>query len=855
MILDELLAFFSLDPPVEEVRDGVLHVAGREVLDLLSQYGASPFGGTPPELAQDIRRFFAGPTPILCKPLSVSHAGHLKASLKTLCGMEGGAVLLTQSGAETVELAVKLARAATGKPQTIALPGAFHGKTNAAVQLTDNRGYAFGMDTDFVQRLPVGEFAMLESDFARITSGGRVNAAIVEVVQGEGGMIEIPVAWLVHLRELCRDAGVLFIVDEIQTGLGRTGAMLASTEVGLDPDVILLSKALGGGVVPIGACVVRPGLLPSDFTVFHSSTFADNNFTSFVAGRVLDLIERTLPMVQDAACALESSLKDLISRHGDVYSHVSGRGLMRGLHLRETHDDQSLVANFQWNSGLRSYAIAAWMLNHQNVLTMPCFSRPSCLRIQPPLTVRPAQIDQAVAAFEMLAALLRAPSADVVLFSGAKPVGVALPRRVIRPHVPAAGRRFQFTLHPPHEWSCLSHLPEGIDAYGEGARNRYLNRIQQLTGIFRGFGATSLNIPEFDLGGTRVHGRLNCINLTAAQMAGLNRRQRAALQRTFAESAETYDANVLGLGGFTSIITHPGFRRFGSKGVVTTGSSLTAYAAVEAALTEPALTTPAQFGVIGANGSIGGLCVQKLILAALQGERVGRIVLLSNPQNQNGRRDLAKSLRRWIRAWRKGAPDGHDPLTGWNALRAVAMAFENQGQSSDLVTVPDAFQTALADVLGHPLVQFATSLDIAVISQLDRILIATNSTDPSGDLGSLNACKPGAYLYDIGIPASVPADWVARAPVTVLFAGLMRAPGNLQFGHGNIAGLPRSVVLACLAETMLFTATDPLAAPSGPVIELEDTQRSGALARSVGLQPTLCPPPGVSPAPSPSIAG
>lgn len=855
MIRDALFDFFSLNTEVETARNGTLNIGGRDVLDLLCQYGASPFGGTPPVLAKAIQGFFDAPNPILCQPLSAAHAKTLKTRLAALCGMEGGDVILTQSGAETVELAVKLAQAATGKRHMIALSGAFHGKTTAAVQLTANREYAryFGVQGDFVRRMDIGALDQLEADFARLTADKKVNAVLVEVLQGEGGMVEVPTPWLQRLRQLCRDADIMFIVDEIQTGLGRTGVMLASQDMGLCPDVVLLSKALGGGVVPIGACIMRSGLMPPDFTIFHSSTFSNNNFTAFVASRTLDLIEDTLPEIQVGIEALDQRLSDLVKRYPDVFSHASGRGLMRGLHLRETHDEQSLTANFQWNSGLRSYAIAAWLLNKQGILTMPCFSRPSCLRIQPPLGLSAEQIDTAFVALEKLAELLRRPGADLVLLGGSEPQMTVTPspRPVRRPSRPAE-RRFQFNMHPLHAWSFTSSMPQDVDAFGAEARSSYLERGHVIGAVSSGFAATCLDIPEFRLGDTLIDGRLFGINLTADQMINLNARQRASLQATMATSAEDYGADVMGLGAFTSIITNPSLRRLTTGAVVTPGSSLTAYTAVEAALNDPPLTSPASFGVIGANGSVGGLCVQMLILAALRGQGVDRVVLLFNPKNADARRSLAKSLRRWTKAWAVAeTPAGDDPFA-WTGLRAVAEIFQVKSQGADLMALPDLFAQAVAQVLGRPLIDLAPSDSAEALAGIDRLLLATNAT---GDLGVLFACRAGAYIYDIGMPASVSKDWASKAPVTVRSAGLARLPGDWQFGHGNIVNLPRGVSLGCFAETITLAATDPTAAPSGPAIALDQACRIGALARMVGIEPTLCPLSDVSITPELSKAG
>lgn len=846
MIKDELFHFFGINQTVHTAKAGELKFNKHSALDFLSQYGASPFGGVHQELAVAATSFFTQPQPILCQPLKAQHAERLKKKLLSICDAAGGQVILSQGGAETVEVAIKVARAATGRPCTIALEGAFHGKTMGAVQLTSNSDYSdyFGIPNDFVRRLKPGSLEELEADFKALTKDGKVNSVFVEVIKGEGGMVELPPDWLRHLEGLCRDANILFCVDEIQTGLGRTGALLASRDIGLRPDMILLSKALGGGVVPIGACVTAEGILPPDFTIFHSATFANNNFTSFIACETLDVIERGLPHTRRSAAYLDVALRALVLRNRDVFSHISGRGLMRGLHLRETHDANSIVSNFQWETGLRSYAISAWLLREQELLTMPCFSKPSCLRLQPPLNVTKAQINHAMDALEALAGVIRSPHADIILLGNYRP-REPLPKAKPEPQISLIPKKrkkkierlFQFNMHPLHEWSFLNSLPETPAIYDPLEQEHYLHRQHDLGRIFRGFAGPCLRIEDLELGDARLQGRLFGINLTAEQMIGLDARERMGLQSIMAKSAMQFGAEVMGLGAFTSIISHPGFRRLENGAVITAGSSLTAFAAVKAAVRTPALSRPARFGVVGATGSIGALCVQMLLLAAITERKIDRITLFSNPANEKAQLALSKSFRRWAKAWSDVDPDQTSDPVAWRGIAEIARLFNMlSAKCTDMEALPELMQRAVAQVLGRPLFEFTTSDDLAEIARIDRLLLATNSTR---ELQSLDACKVGAQLYDIGMPSSVSAEWIAKSPVDVCTAGIVQGPHARAFGHGNIVGLPAGMMLGCFAETITLAATQPEAAPSGPSISLDQAERIGALALSIGLEPVV----------------
>jgi acetylornithine/succinyldiaminopimelate/putrescine aminotransferase/predicted amino acid dehydrogenase len=843
MIKDKLFEFFGIGQIMRQAAAGELELSGQSALDFLSQYGASPFGGTHPGLADQAASFLRSGQPALCQPMQAEFAALLKEKLLALCGEPAGQVILSQGGAETVEIAVKLARAATGRAHTIALQGGFHGKTMAAVQLTANADYSdyFGIPNSFVRRLCPGSVEQLRVDFADLTRDGDVNAVIVEVIQGESGMLELAPEWLLALQDLCRKAEVLFCVDEIQTGLGRTGVMLAARDMGLRPDITLLSKALGGGIVPIGACVVADGVMPPDFTVFHSGTFANNNFTSFVALKALELIEETLPRVDEIAAYLDRALTDLAAQYDDVFSHVSGRGLMRGLHLRVSHDTDSLVANFQWESGVRSYAISAWLLRQQQLLTMPCFSKPSCLRLQPPLTVTRDQIDRAICSLAAVARVLRSPYAESELIGERhSPFDIGAAKRrakqVTSKPKQMPDRLFQFNMHPLHDWSFLNSLPEDRDETAD-ASAKYLERHHQLGQLFSGFATPCLEINDLKLGGRSLRGQLFGINLTAAQMLHLSARQRKSLQGIMEKSAVTYGADVMGLGAFTSIIASPGFRRMSNGASVTAGSSLTAFAAVQAALRTPEMTGPQRFGVVGANGSVGGLCVQMLLLAALKGHHVDSVVLFSNPENPQAQLSLAKSIRRWAQAWSRVDPITTDDPAAWRRLVEIARLLrEPAGSVTNVAVLPEKLQRIVSAVFGRPFFQFTKSDDLTALASVDRLLLATNSTN---ELEGLNACKSDAILFDIGMPSSVSAAWISSAPCTVHTAGIVKGPEAYKFGHGNIVGLPPGMMLGCFAETITLAATNPAAAPIGPATSLFEAESIGQLALSVGLEPTV----------------
>lgn len=289
------------------------------------------------------------------------------------------------SGAEAVEAALKFARIQTGRPRIISTYGAFHGKTLGALSVS-------GRDT---YRQP---FAPLLPDIIHVPYGDaqkvaevmddQVAAVIVEPIQGEGGVIVPPDEYLPALRGLCDQHGALLIADEVQTGIGRTGRLFAVEHSGVVPDLMCLAKALGGGVMPIGAVVGRP----SAWTFFdsapliHTSTFGGNPLACAVAQEALRVtVEDDLPQrAATLGVTLLNGLKQLQGRFSRAITDVRGRGLMIGVEVPSAGVGGALISEL-----FQRHVLAVYTLNNDRVI-----------RMVPPLVITAAQIDQVLKVWE-----------------------------------------------------------------------------------------------------------------------------------------------------------------------------------------------------------------------------------------------------------------------------------------------------------------------------------------------------------------------------------------------------------------------------------------------------------------------
>jgi len=255
-----------------------------------------------------------------------------------LCGLSfADTVFFQNSGAEAIECAIKMARkyqAVAGKPERfriITFEGAFHGRTLAAIAATGNKKYleGFGPPMPGFDQVP---FADLEA--VKKTIGPETAAILIEPIMGEGGVRVVPHTFLRALRKLCDDHGLLLIFDEVQTGVGRTGDLLAYEHTGVIPDIMALAKALGGGF-PIGACLATAEASKGMTAGTHGSTFGGNPLAMAAGNAVIDVItaDGFLDRVRKNSLLLKQRLAELKDRHASVIAEVRGEGLLIGLRM------------------------------------------------------------------------------------------------------------------------------------------------------------------------------------------------------------------------------------------------------------------------------------------------------------------------------------------------------------------------------------------------------------------------------------------------------------------------------------------------------------------------------------------
>jgi len=332
-IEDRLMANVYAKRPIVVVKGKgalVWDINGREYIDCGGSYGTCIVGHCHPKVVEAIKR--QAERLISCHGSLYNDArSTLLEKIMHIAPKGLNKVFLSNSGAETVECAIKLARKYTGKPEIIAMIGAFHGKTMGALSATWDRKYR----DPFKPLVP--EFKHVPPDNlekVREAISDRTAAIIVEPIRGEGGVRLPPPGFLEGLREICEEKGILLIFDEVQTGFGRTGRIFACEHWGVIPDILCLAKSVAGGL-PIGVTLAKENVMVSLKVGEHTTTFGGNPVVCAAASAAIEvLIEENLP---ERAAVLgkyfKEKLEDLHSRHW-IIREVRGLGLMLGVELR-----------------------------------------------------------------------------------------------------------------------------------------------------------------------------------------------------------------------------------------------------------------------------------------------------------------------------------------------------------------------------------------------------------------------------------------------------------------------------------------------------------------------------------------
>lgn len=772
----------------------------RAYLDFVAGFGAVPFGHQPKNILAALGDFAQGSLPALVQPSALGPAGRLAKQILEITPSGLDYVWFANSGTETVEASIKAARVATGRSLIISAEKGFHGKTLGSLSATARPHFQqpFGAPVEGFSAVPFGDIAALEACLK--AHRRQVAAVILEPIQGEGGINVAPEGYFTAVRQLCDQHGALLIVDEVQTGLGRTGDMFAIEHEHVMPDMLLLAKALGGGIVPIGACVMNRRSWTESFGMRHSSTFAGNALACQVAQRVLHELttddRALLRNVKERSEQLAAIHQGLVERYPQLLSGWRGRGLMQGLCFKLTRDTfrsgWGTTLGLMGEQGNLIMLLASYLLNVHGLRTAPTLSSGQVMRVEPPLTVTKSECERYGDAMEKTLNTLAQGDTSAMLdhlIHGERkqitPSHQAL-RPMTKPVDDAHGlnSRFAFLIHPI-DYGSYMEFDESLRAFDQ----HQMEELSEQVACNLEPDILASTVIESETG-TKAYGEFACIMATARNFLEMDGQKAIDTVCEAVQLAKKRGAKIVGLGGFTSVITQGGLKAAGDGVAVTTGNSYTVISAVEAMeMACRQLGEPFQdlsVAVVGAGGAIGGA------VAALLLSEVSELTLVGNPANPDKahmrvRRLLQRALPAVVKT------PAH-PLA-----QAIAAHPSNPGATADARAWMQFAEQLLTE--DGAVVPLRSSVDLnSVIPHCKVVITATSSPL---ELIQPEILAPGAIICDMSRPSNTSRRVLeARPDVLVIDGGVVEIPGRPYLGFNF--GFPRGIGYACMAETMML---------------------------------------------------
>ena len=414
-----LLDVLQMNVTYTRCRGAELETAdGRVILDFLSGYCVHNLGHNHPRLVEALKRELDREGPAMLQ----SHVSDLAGQLgERLCVRAGGRlakVFFASSGSEGIEAAIKFARAHTRRAGILYAAGAFHGLTCGALSLMTNDFWkeSFGPLLPGTEAVPFGDLGAVERKLATKNFA----ALVLEPLQSEGG-VNLPEGdYLGAVERLCRRYGTLFVLDEVQTGLYRTGKFLAAHHFGVEPDMVVLAKALSGGLVPSSAVLMSEAIYQSVYgslrrAIVHTSTYSENSLAMRAGLATIDILEEEMlgQRAEQAGERLRRALTERLSRY-EMVAEVRGLGLLNGIEFRPPRSNAlriPFLAFAHVHPAMFGQMLVMRLFRDHDILSQICGNNFMVLKCAPPLVVNDRQIDQYVRSVEQVVELMHSSKA------------------------------------------------------------------------------------------------------------------------------------------------------------------------------------------------------------------------------------------------------------------------------------------------------------------------------------------------------------------------------------------------------------------------------------------------------------
>jgi len=771
--------------------------SGRRYIDFLSQYGALPFGHHPPEMWNALDQLRLDGEPIFAQPSLLDTAGELAKRLIEIAPEGLRYVTFSNSGAESVEAALKLARSFTRRLNILSTKESYHGKTLGALSATGKPTYQrpFGAPISGFEFIDYGDLVALENKLS--SNPEHFAAFIVEPIQGEGGIVEPPQGYLRDAKKICHRFGTLLIIDEVQTGLGRTGSMFACLQEGICPDIMTVAKALGGGIIPIGATLYAEYLRNDHFDLKHSSTFAGNALASRLGLATISLLTKDdkamIKYVEREGLYLKSRLQGLKEKYPHLIEEIRGKGFMLGIRFTSNREiwGESFLGIAAEIKELAQF-VASYLLNVEGVRVAPTLNGGDVLRIQPPLNISRSDCDYVLEALDRTFKVLD------MRHSGAFFQGIIRKEHPcnidsLRPSVPHCTTevkqfsdpledKFAFLMHPLNKESYAEY-DTSLLSLDDSELHEFAN---SMSGLLDPVVGSSVRIHSKT--GRSVSGDFIMISQTAEQLKHMSVNDSLVVLKKALSLAKRRGALIAGLGAYTSVVSGGGTLLTDMNIPLTTGNSYTVASTME--LLDSAFTSLGMDWrrktacVVGATGSI-GRCI-----AVFLAERVDCLVLIGSVnQSQESAREKLSIVATHIIEHLKTNLQKLQQLHSSSLLSLIAEQTDRAAMTSEGIVAVLENKGKLLLTTNQQMIRLAD-------------IIVTATSDPNQSIPH-DYFKANSLIVDISRPRSIQPDIMQNRPdIVVLDGGIIALPQKPRVGP---YGLPEGTVYACMAETILLT--------------------------------------------------
>ncbi len=846
--LKDIFTTFKLDKDYVVGEGTYLQDAeGNRYLDFIAQYGAVPFGYNPAFVWEALEGVRERGLPSLVQPSIPGEALRLANMLADCSPGDLCYSTFCQSGTEAVEAAIKLARSYTGKEIIISTENSFHGKTLGALSATGKDSYQapFRAPAPGFIRIAYNDINALQRAIEE--NQGNVAGFIVEPVQGEGGIIVAQTGYLLDAQEICREHNVVFIVDEVQTGLGRTGKLFACEHEGVEPDVMLLAKALGGGLLPMGVCLSSPRVWNDDFGMLHSSTFANNGVTCAVGIAVLDKLCRDeqgmIKEIKDKGDYLLERVQGLEKKYPDVVKEVRGLGLMVGMEFQDMDDCGSYDMAYLSDQGGFTALLTGYLLNVYGIRLAPFLNSSTTLRLEPALTISYTEIDRVVTALDIVCRIMNHKDYSQLY---RYLLGDNSPARDIKDYRSKSRKTKHSSIRPgetaDHKFAFIIHYPGSEDVVLNNPSFASLSQ-EDLYKFLAWESQTKdpgivCHMPAIrSKTGSLVEGWMIGVPFGGREIMQLPNEVTVDMIARAVDMGRDLGAEIVGLGALTSVVTRGGRSVTGRNVAITSGNSYTTLMGVEALFlgAEKMHIDPiaARGGVVGATGSIGRAC------ALIMSEQLSQMTLFGNPEHPTSSNNRLNSLAREIFSYARNRMQAGE-LQGMSLwLSKVNQLLANQSNDIARKCLSDINEAELSlslinEICNHLEIDAPINISIDISQDLpDCTLVIATSNSPEY-LIYPEDLQSGSVVCDVARPADVAPSVYQRNDVLILEGGLVQYPDAINFG-ANL-GYRDGVSLACLSETVLLAMEGDCQDYSiGSKLPLETVQYLRTVAQKHGL--------------------